>query len=274
MTITLTAMPTRLVDRIQRLVPSLDGGDDGVGVLGPSEGPWIAVGFLDEAVDGSLQRDQRVEDAAFQAVFGQLGEEALDGVQPGGRGRREAEGLARVAGEPFADFRMLVSGIVVDDGLHQLAGRDRCLDGVEEADELLMAVALHAAADDAAVQHIECREQGGDAVADIVVRHGAAAPALERQARLGPVERLDLALFINRQHQGVRRRIDVEADDVSPLLGEVRVGGQLELPHPVRLQAMAAPDARDYPEFRVCVGRSKSRPPRRRKYRPLRRSLA
>ena len=39
------------------------------------------------------------------------------------------------------------------------------------------------------------------------------------------------------------RRIDIEPDDVAQLGGELRVGGQLELAHPMRLQAMGAPDA-------------------------------
>jgi hypothetical protein len=33
-------------------------------------------------------------------------------------------------------------------------------------------------------------------------------------------------------------RIDIEPDDVAPPAGELRVVGQLELPNPVRLQAM------------------------------------
>ena len=50
------------------------------------------------------------------------------------------------------------------------------LDGVEEADELLMAMALHVAADDGAVEHVERGEQRGGAVALVVVRHGAGRP--------------------------------------------------------------------------------------------------
>jgi hypothetical protein len=38
---------------------------------------------------------------------------------------------------------------------------------------------------------------------------------LQRQSRLGAIERLDLALFVDRQHHRVRRRIDVEADHVA-----------------------------------------------------------
>ena len=57
-----------------------------------------------------------------------------------------------------------------------------------------MPVALHVAADDRAVEDVEGGEQGGGAVALVVVGHGAGAPLLHRQARLGAVERLDLAL--------------------------------------------------------------------------------
>jgi hypothetical protein len=59
--------------------------------------------------------------------------------------------------------------------------------------------------------HIQRREQGGGAVALVIVRHGAAAALLQRQAGLGAVERLDLALLIQRQH-GVGGRIDVKTD--------------------------------------------------------------
>src|SRR5580700_10588160 len=78
---------------------------------------------------------------------------------------------------------------------------------------------------------------------DVVVRHGATAAFLQRQARLGAVERLDLALFIDREHDGMRRRLDVEPDDLSQLAGELRIIGKLEQTRPMRLQTVPAPDA-------------------------------
>ena len=45
-----------------------------------------------------------------------------------------------MAAEPGPDLGVLVGGVVVEDGVHHLAGPDLGLDGVEEADELLMAV--------------------------------------------------------------------------------------------------------------------------------------
>jgi hypothetical protein len=49
---------------------------------------------------------------------------------------------------------MFVGCVVVDDGLDFLSRRYLRLDGVEEADELLVPVALHIAADDGAVEDI------------------------------------------------------------------------------------------------------------------------
>ena len=109
-----------------------------------------------------------------------------------------------------------------------LSGRHLALDAVEEADELLMAVALHVLADDRAVEHVERGEQRRRAVPLVVVGHGAGAALLHRQAGLGAVERLDLRLLVDRQHHGVGRRVDIQADDVDELLGEGRVVGELE----------------------------------------------
>lgn len=106
-----------------------------------------------------------------------------------------------------------------------------------------MAMALHVAADDSAVENIESREQGGGAVAFVVVRHGAEPALLQGKARLGAVESLDLALLVDRQHDGMRRRIDIEPDHVAQFGDELRVGGELELPIAVRLQPVRLPDA-------------------------------
>jgi hypothetical protein len=65
------------------------------------------------------------------------------------------------------------------------------------------------------------------AVADVIVRHGAEPPLLHRQAGLAAIEGLNLALFIDRQHDGVGRGINVEADDLAELVGESLVVGEL-----------------------------------------------
>jgi hypothetical protein len=57
------------------------------------------------------------------------------------------------------------------------------------------------------------------------------------------LEGLDLALFIDAEHHRMRRRVDIQPDDVAQLGDELRVARQFELPYPVRLEAVRAPDA-------------------------------
>src|SRR5580692_10730965 len=125
-------------------------------------------------------------------------------------------------------------------GVDHLAGRDGPLDGCDEADELLMPMARHAAADDLAFKHAERGEQGRRAVAFVIVREGCAFPPLQRKTRLGPVERLDLAFLVDGDHSRVAGRVHVETDDIIKLGGEVGIVGSLEGPDPVRLELMGA----------------------------------
>jgi hypothetical protein len=130
------------------LVPASDGSDDFVGIGGPHEGLGVIVGFLQEAVDRGLEIDNRMEDAAFEAAVGQLSEEAFDRIEPRGRGRGVMEDKAGVPVELGANLGVLVPGVVVEDDVDDLAGRDVGFDRIEKANELLMTMTLHAAADD------------------------------------------------------------------------------------------------------------------------------
>ena len=84
--------------------------------------------------------------------------------------------------------------VVVHDGVDLPPGWHAGVDGIEEADELLMPVLLHAASEDGAVKDVQRGKQGHGAMPLIVVRHRAAAAFLQRQAWLRAVECLDLAL--------------------------------------------------------------------------------
>src|ERR1700735_633109 len=137
--------------------------------------------------------------------------------------------------EPFDDLRVLMGGVVVEDYMDDLADRDLGLDLIEKADELLMPVLLHALPDDRTVEHVERREERGRSVALIVMGHRPAAPLLQRQARLGPVQRLDLGFLIKGQHHRMGRWIDIEPDHITKLLGKMLVIRQLELAYPMRL---------------------------------------
>jgi hypothetical protein len=68
---------------------------DGLGGFDPDEGFSRSVVLLDETSDFTFKLEDRCEDAALQALTGYGGGEAFDGVQPGGRGGRDAEGMAK-----------------------------------------------------------------------------------------------------------------------------------------------------------------------------------
>jgi hypothetical protein len=230
------------VDSLQRLVPTLRSGDDGLGIGLPDERLGVLIVLFDEVFDGCLKRDDKVEDAALEFSAAQLGEEAVDRVEPRGGGRCEMEGPARVAGEPRSNIEMLVRGIVVEDHLDRLALGHLAFDGVEKADELLVAMPLHVAADDRAIEDIErCKERRG-AVALVVMCHRAEPALLHRQAGLGAIEHLTLQLLVDGKHHRMLWRIDVEPDHVLDLLGEGAIVGELELPPAMRHQARLAPD--------------------------------
>lgn len=66
---------------------------------------------------------------------------------------------ARMPLKPGQHLRVFVGGVVIDNCVDDLAGWNLRLDGVEEADELLVAMALHVFAGHSAVENIEGRKQ-------------------------------------------------------------------------------------------------------------------
>ena len=140
---------------------------------------------------------------------------------------------SRMVFEPSANIGMM-GGVIVDDGVDRLSnGNGVFLDDIEEANELLMAMALHVAADHRAVEDVHRGEQRRRAVALIVVRHGSGAALLQRQSGLCAVKRRNSAFFVDRQDDGVCGGIDIEPHDVAQFVDEARIVGQLELAHPV-----------------------------------------
>jgi hypothetical protein len=156
---------------------------------------------IEVVADGVFEFGDAGEDAAPNALAGDLGKEALDQIEPGRRGRDEVQLEARVLGEPGLHRLGLVSGVVVDDQVQvQMLARGG-VDGLQEADELLGPMPRLALPDHRAGLDLERGEQRGRAMTLVVVRHCRRPPLLQRQAGLGAVQRLDLALLINAQHQ-------------------------------------------------------------------------
>ena len=94
-----------------------------VGGLGPDKRFGIFVGDVQIAVDGSLQFGAAPMHAAAQLLFGEQTEPALHQVQPGGAGGCEVHMEAGPLGQPVADQRRLVGGVVVRDQVDVEVGR-------------------------------------------------------------------------------------------------------------------------------------------------------
>ncbi len=71
------------MDWLQRIEPTFNGCDDGVGVLLPDEGLRHLIVAFDEAVDRGLKVGDGAETAMFEPPLCQLGEEAPHRIEPG-----------------------------------------------------------------------------------------------------------------------------------------------------------------------------------------------
>src|ERR1700730_11634893 len=108
-----------------------------------------------------------------------------------------------------------------------------------------MPMLVHATPDHGSVEDVRGGKERGRAVAFVIMGHGSALARLQRQARLGPIESLNLALLVDGDDHGVSWRGPVETDDVLDLHGELRIVGALEGSKPMRLQAIGLPQTLD-----------------------------
>lgn len=83
-----------------------------------------------------------------------------------------------------------------------------------ELQELLVSMLRFATSDDGPVEHVECREQRGRPVPNVIVRARLDQTGPHRQTRLGSIQGLDLVLLIHRQDQCLIRWIQVQPDHV------------------------------------------------------------
>ena len=178
------------------------------------EGFGVPVVIGDVALDGVFEVGDRCEDAAPDAPPRDGGKEAFDRIQPGGRGGREVKHPSGMVREPLIHLGMLMGSIIVENDMDDLADLNLPLHGIEEGNELLMAMAFHAAANHRTIEHVQGGEQCRGSVALVIVGHGRAFAGLQRQARLGAIERLDLAFLVDGQHHRVAGRVHVKANRI------------------------------------------------------------
>ncbi len=134
-----------------------------------------------------------------------------------------------------------MGGVVVNDQMEIEISRGLNIDQLEKTQELSMPMARHASPNNRAIQHVQRRKQRRRAISLVVVGHGAGTPLLHGQPRLGAVESLDLALFVNTEDQRLVGRIEVEADHVLHLGRKVLVARKFESLDLMRLEPVCLP---------------------------------
>ena len=117
------------------------------------------------------------------------------------------------------------------------------IDFLEESQKLVCPMAGQTFADNFAGRDDERGKERRGPVALTIMGHGSGAAFLQRQVRLGPVKCLNLAFLVDGKHKRPLRRVEVEADDVLDLNGEVGIGGNLETFDEMRLEIVFDPDA-------------------------------
>src|SRR3954468_3869839 len=100
----------------------------------------MAVVVVEIGHDGLLQFVDALEDAASDALAGDLGKEPLDHVEPRAGSGREVQVKSRMPLEPALYRGGLVGGIIVGDEMQVEIGRCPFVDGAEEAEEFAMPV--------------------------------------------------------------------------------------------------------------------------------------
>ncbi len=130
----------------------------------------------------------------------ELGEEALDEVQPRAMLGREGEleAFRRSGVEPSCCFSRYVGGMIIENQLDCGAGRISGVEKLEEVDELPAAVAVSDERMDLAGKQVDAGQQAERAMALVIViaREGRVGAGNGRQIRRRRCEGLDSRLLI------------------------------------------------------------------------------
>lgn len=141
--------------------------------------------------------------------------------------RSEMDVDSRVPRPPLADLGPLVGGVLVNHQIQFLVWicPSRVLD---EHQNSMVTVSGPANPGQLSGRDLQCRKQGGRAVADVVVGLAFGEPNLHRQRRRRPIRCLNLRFFVYTHNDLVFRRIEIHPDDVGDLRDEFRIGAKLE----------------------------------------------
>lgn len=201
---------------------------DSVNRFRPNE--WLGVGvvYSDKLFNGSNQIRYATEHATANTFAGDLPKPPFDKIEPRGRSRREVAVKAGMLFQPCLDHGVIVRTVVVHDHMDRHVFGSFTVNLPQKLPEFDVAMPRITRADDIPFQHIQRREQASSAVTLVIARHRPAATFLHRQARLRPVKRPYLRLFVHAQNNGLVGGVQAYARHIRQLFNKPLVFGEFE----------------------------------------------
>ena len=140
----------------------------------------------------------------------------------------------------------------------------------QERDELCGSVSSGSLAEYLTGLGVERRVQGQRAVPEVFKAVPLGASRREWQHRILAVQRLNRRLLIHTEHRRMRRRVQIQPNDVGSLLLKIRIVGRHVAVQPLRLEAVLGPHPRHHhvTDLELC-----SQPARAPLSRPVRRRM-
>src|SRR3989339_716352 len=146
-----------------------------------------------------------------------------------------------------------MSTIVIQYQMQVSPFRGFAVDLAQEFKKFFIAMKRIASPDYRAFQYIQRCKKASSPITFIIVRHGSASPLLHWQSGLGSIQRLYLRLFVDTQHQGFIRWVQIQSDHIRQFFNTPFILGQFKGLGSMGLQPMSIPDSRNtgmtYPQF-------------------------
>src|SRR6202008_3621304 len=138
---------------------------------------------------------------------------------------------------------MFMGSVIVGDDVDGEIARGLFIDGFEEGQPLLMAMARRQAGDQLALEIVERGKQGQGTVPHVIMGLGTNMPDPQWQTWLGALQRLTLGFLVAAQHQRLVRWVEIQPDDVPELLFKALVVRQFEGAREMRPDVTGRPQA-------------------------------
>ncbi|OQC72301.1 MAG: hypothetical protein BWX44_01756 [Spirochaetes bacterium ADurb.Bin001] len=192
-----------------------------------------------ECFDGLAQLGGAFDAEAAERLPGQDPKPNLHLIEPTGGSGREMEMNIGMAGQPRVAF--LVGAVIVQDHVQFLLRSGVGHHLVHELEELFSPLQLRDGGLDLAGGDGEGGKEVEGSMAFVRALVGADDRAVVRFHVTGlSFQRLDAGLFIDRDHQRLLRRVEIEPDDIGRFGGELLVGAHAPRALPLQADALAA----------------------------------